>query len=130
MSSWTSQRRGVTTCVPSASVSPANFQSTIFLLFGQDSSRKLMDSHQSLPKRRSLTAIFAEGGCRWCLCTSRWLEAYQAYRSKKVSYLGVPRVDMDATEDSVLSMVDLNTLRQFAVQRGPGKGPDSGSTSS
>ncbi|KAI1339836.1 hypothetical protein F5Y15DRAFT_415755 [Xylariaceae sp. FL0016] len=62
------------------------------------------------------------GGCRWCLCTARWLEAYRAHRAGKVSTLGVPRVDLDATEDSALSMVDLNTFRQFAAGQGQGQG--------
>ncbi|KAI1505043.1 hypothetical protein F5X99DRAFT_405313 [Biscogniauxia marginata] len=62
-------------------------------------------------------ALGLRGGCRWCLCTARWLEAYRAYRGGRISVLGVPRVDLDATEDSALRMVDLQTLRQFAVDR-------------
>ncbi|KAI1352054.1 hypothetical protein F5Y01DRAFT_103925 [Xylaria sp. FL0043] len=86
----------------------------------------------SASRGNDLRTIGLTGGCRWCLCTARWLEAYQAYRSGKVTNLGVPRVDLDATEDSALAMVDMNTFRQFAVQR-PGQNQangGSGSTSS
>ena len=74
----------------------------------------------SASRGNDLRTVGLRGGCRWCLCTARWLEAYQAYRSGKVSNLGVPRVDLDATEDSALNMVDLDKFRQFAVQHGPG----------
>ncbi|KAI1636077.1 hypothetical protein F4809DRAFT_406092 [Biscogniauxia mediterranea] len=66
------------------------------------------------------------GGCRWCLCSARWLEAYRAYRAGRVSMLGVPRVDLDATEESALRTVDLQTLRQFAVREPEGGGSGSG----
>ncbi|KAI0868630.1 hypothetical protein GGS24DRAFT_204043 [Hypoxylon argillaceum] len=87
----------------------------------------------SASRGNDLRTIGLKGGCRWCLCTARWLEAYQAHRSGKVTNLGVPRVDLDATEDSALAMVDLNTFRQFAVQHGPGQsqnGAGGGSASS
>jgi len=56
------------------------------------------------------------GGCRWCLCTARWLEAFQAYKAGKISEMGVPRVDLEATEDSALRKVDLETFRKFEVK--------------
>ncbi|KAI0018197.1 hypothetical protein F4780DRAFT_752419 [Xylariomycetidae sp. FL0641] len=74
----------------------------------------------SASRGNDLRTVGLKGGCRWCLCTARWLEAYQAHRAGKVTNLGVPRVDLDATEDSALSMVDMNTFRQFAVQSGTG----------
>ncbi|KAI1361523.1 hypothetical protein F5Y08DRAFT_314412 [Xylaria arbuscula] len=83
----------------------------------------------SASRGNDLRTIGLKGGCRWCLCTARWLEAYQAYRAGKVTNLGVPRVDLDATEDTALGMVDMNTFRQFAVQR-PGQNGTSGGTSS
>lgn len=61
----------------------------------------------SASRGNDLRSAGLSGGCKWCLCTARWLEAYQAYRAGRVSVLGVPRVDLDATEDSALSMVDL-----------------------
>ncbi|KAI1139112.1 hypothetical protein F5Y05DRAFT_339284 [Hypoxylon sp. FL0543] len=70
----------------------------------------------SASRGNDLRSIGLKGGCKWCLCTARWLEAYQAYRSGRVSNLGVPRVDLEATEDSALRMVDMETFRPFAVR--------------
>ncbi|KAI0475640.1 hypothetical protein GGR56DRAFT_523974 [Xylariaceae sp. FL0804] len=83
----------------------------------------------SAARGNDLRAAGLSGGCRWCLCTARWLEAYRAHRAGRVGPLGVPRVDLDATEDSALRMVDLATLRQFAVRQPdqPGGGTGSGS---
>lgn len=80
----------------------------------------------SASRGNDLRTVGLKGGCRWCLCTARWLEAYQAYRSGKVTNLGVPRVDLDATEDSALSMVDMETFRQFAVKSEQSSGNTSG----
>ncbi|KAI2603749.1 hypothetical protein GGR54DRAFT_644489 [Hypoxylon sp. NC1633] len=70
----------------------------------------------SASRGNDLRAVGLKGGCKWCLCTARWREAYQAYRAGKVTNLGVPRVDLDATEDSALRTVDLEIFRQFAVR--------------
>ncbi|MGD8710160.1 MAG: DUF2237 domain-containing protein [Ectothiorhodospiraceae bacterium] len=48
-----------------------------------------------------------EPGDRWCLCTARWIEAYRA---------GVaPRVVLRATHEETLAMVDLATLKEYAI---------------
>lgn len=70
----------------------------------------------SASRGNDLRVAGLRGGCRWCLCTARWLEAYNAFRSGRVSQMGVPRVDLEATEDSALRMVDIPTLRQFEVK--------------
>lgn len=59
------------------------------------------------------------GGCKWCLCTSRWFEAYSAYKDGRIGIEAVPKVDLDATEDSALKKVDLETFKQFAVKKEP-----------
>ena len=53
-----------------------------------------------------------KGGDRWCLCASRWLEAYEA---------GVaPPVVLEATHESVLAIVPMKALLAHAwVQRPP-----------
>ncbi|KAI1770121.1 hypothetical protein F4818DRAFT_276141 [Hypoxylon cercidicola] len=81
----------------------------------------------SASRGNDLRSVGLKGGCRWCLCTARWLEAFQAYRSGKVTNLGVPRVDLDATEDSALRMVDMESFRQFAVRHDPSSGSPTGS---
>jgi len=55
-------------------------------------------------------------GCKWCLCTSRWLEAFQAYRDGRISKKAVPKVHLEATEDSALRRVDLDTFREFSAR--------------
>jgi uncharacterized protein len=55
-------------------------------------------------------------GCKWCLCTGRWLEAFQAYKDGVISKNGVPKVNLSATEESALKKVDLDTFKQFATE--------------
>ena len=45
-------------------------------------------------------------GDRWCLCASRWLEAWEAGAA--------PPVVLDATEASALGVVPLDVLRECA----------------
>lgn len=47
-------------------------------------------------------------GDRWCLCAGRWLEAYQAGAA--------PSVDLAATHEETLAVIDLETLQRFAVK--------------
>ncbi len=47
-------------------------------------------------------------GDRWCLCAGRWLEAYQAGAA--------PNVDLAATHEETLAVIDLETLQRFAAK--------------
>ncbi len=47
-------------------------------------------------------------GDRWCLCASRWVEAFQAGKA--------PMVKLEATHEKTLELVDLDTLVKFAVR--------------
>jgi len=50
-----------------------------------------------------------EPGDRWCLCAGRWLEAYRA---------GVaPLVDLDATHEETLAVIDFNLLVEYALNK-------------
>ncbi len=62
-----------------------------------------------------LRSIGLKDGCKWCLCAGRWLQAYQAYKAGIVSIEAVPRVDLEATENTTLRFIDLKTLQHFAV---------------
>lgn len=77
----------------------------------------------SASQGNDLRTIGLTGGCKWCLCTARWLEAVQAFKDGKISQNGVPKVDLDATEQSALKKVDLDTLRQFAVSKDESSSP-------
>ena len=46
-------------------------------------------------------------GDHWCLCAGRWLEAYEAGKA--------PRVDLDATNESALTIVPLEALQDHAI---------------
>ena len=48
-----------------------------------------------------------EPGDRWCLCAARWIEAYNAGMA--------PPVLLASTHEETLAMVDLETLRRYAV---------------
>lgn len=45
-------------------------------------------------------------GDKWCLCASRWAEAYEAGMA--------PKVVLEATHEATLSIVPLEVLKQFA----------------
>jgi uncharacterized protein (DUF2237 family) len=46
-------------------------------------------------------------GDQWCLCAGRWLEAYEAGKA--------PRVNLDATNESALTIIPLEALQQHAI---------------
>ena len=48
-------------------------------------------------------------GDRWCLCLSRWLQALEAGMA--------PRVYLAATHVSVLEHVEMDVLRQYALDK-------------
>ncbi|KAL7619475.1 hypothetical protein AAE478_010014 [Parahypoxylon ruwenzoriense] len=81
----------------------------------------------SASRGSDLRSIGLRGGRRRCPCTARWLEAYNAYRAGRVTALSVPRVDLDATEDSAPRMVGVETFRSFAVEHDPAVTGGSGS---
>lgn len=69
----------------------------------------------SASRGNDLRAAGLTHNCRWCLCTSRWLEALEAFRMGRITRDGVPKVNLEATDQVALERVDLATLRQFAV---------------
>ncbi|KAI6951576.1 hypothetical protein KC318_g7651 [Hortaea werneckii] len=59
-----------------------------------------------------------KGGCKWCLCASRWLEAFQAQDREPAGSKIVPKVWLGATNEKALGKVKLEDLRGFAVDGG------------
>ena len=47
-------------------------------------------------------------GDKWCLCATRWQEAYNAGMA--------PMVDLEATHMSSVEFVNLDNLKEFAVK--------------
>ena len=56
-----------------------------------------------------------KGGCKWCLCASRWLEAFEA-RGREGDKV-VPKVFLNATNEKALQKVELEDLKKFAVDK-------------
>lgn len=54
-------------------------------------------------------------GTKWCLCTSRWIEAFEAMSKGQISEKGVPKVFIHATHESALKSIDMKDLRRFAA---------------
>ena len=46
-------------------------------------------------------------GDAWCLCSMRWLEAYQ--------YASAPKLYLRRTHQEALSVIDLDILQNFAL---------------
>ncbi|KAF2091208.1 hypothetical protein K490DRAFT_71430 [Saccharata proteae CBS 121410] len=53
------------------------------------------------------------GGCKWCLCVSRWKEALDARKNDQDAV--VPKVFLNATNVKALDKVDLDDLKKFAA---------------
>ncbi len=49
-----------------------------------------------------------KGGDYWCLCLSRWIQAYEAGMA--------PRVKLESTHASVLEFIELDRLQEYAVR--------------
>lgn len=47
-------------------------------------------------------------GDHWCLCAARWLEALEAGAA--------PLVDLEATNEKALELIDLETIIKFALK--------------
>jgi uncharacterized protein len=56
-----------------------------------------------------------KGGCKWCLCATRWLEAFEARGREPAGDKIVPKVYLNATNQKALAQVKLEDLKKFAV---------------
>ncbi|KAF2767012.1 hypothetical protein EJ03DRAFT_329559 [Teratosphaeria nubilosa] len=56
-----------------------------------------------------------KGGCKWCLCATRWLEAFEA-RGKEGDKV-VPKVFLGATNEKALQKIKMEDLKAFAVDK-------------
>lgn len=69
----------------------------------------------SAAQGNNLREIGLTDGCKWCLCVSRWREAFENRSGdddKKV-----PKVVLKATNQRALEGVDLESLKKFAVDK-------------
>ena len=70
----------------------------------------------SASRGNDLRTIGLTDGCRWCLCTSRWKEAFDAFKKGEVGQKAVPSVFLHATDQSALKKVDMEDLKRFAAE--------------
>ena len=56
-----------------------------------------------------------KGGCKWCLCTSRWLEAFQERKSDDDKV--VPKVFLEATNQAALRDLNFDDLKKHAAKQ-------------
>ncbi|KAI9709753.1 MAG: hypothetical protein M1820_003156 [Bogoriella megaspora] len=61
-----------------------------------------------------LRSVGLTGGCKWCLCASRWKEAMDARSGDDDDV--VPKIVLSATNEKALDKVDLADLRKFAAK--------------
>jgi len=53
---------------------------------------------------------------KWCLCASRWKEAFDAAAKGSLSKSAVPQVYLHATHQSALDAVSYKDLKQYAAE--------------
>lgn len=70
----------------------------------------------SASQGNNLRTVGFKQGSKWCLCTSRWKEALDAYRDGKISREAVPTVHLHAAEQSALNEVKFQELKEFAAE--------------
>ncbi|KAI5778750.1 hypothetical protein EDC01DRAFT_673230 [Geopyxis carbonaria] len=78
----------------------------------------------SAARGNDLRKLGLKEGCRWCLCVTRWKEAYDAYKGgeKGIAHETVPRVVLEASGQRALEggKVTIAMLEEF--KGGDGKG--------
>jgi len=58
-----------------------------------------------------------KAGCKWCLCTTRWYEAFQARAREPAGDKIVPKVFLNATNEKALGKIPLEDLKAFAADK-------------
>ncbi len=55
-------------------------------------------------------------GTKWCLCTNRWKEAFDAFSRGDIGEKAVPKVFIHATHESALNSIDMKDLKRFGAE--------------
>ena len=58
-----------------------------------------------------------KAGCKWCLCASRWFEAFDARGREKEGEKIVPKIFLNATNEKALGKINLEDLKKYAVDK-------------
>jgi uncharacterized protein (DUF2237 family) len=67
-------------------------------------------------KGNNLRDAGVTNGMKWCLCSKRWKEAFDAAQSGDLAKSAVPRVHLHASHESALKDVKYGDLKQYAAQ--------------
>lgn len=70
----------------------------------------------SASRGNDLRSVGLTGGCKWCLCVSRWKEAFDARSGENDPK--VPKVYLSRTNERALEGVKMEELEKFALDKG------------
>jgi len=78
-------------------------------------------------KGNNLESAGVKPNMKWCLCASRWKEAYDAFKDGKLEKEAVPQVYLHASDKKALDVVAYKALSEFkappeAVREGSRQG--------
>ncbi|GAA5824568.1 hypothetical protein JCM11251_000479 [Rhodosporidiobolus azoricus] len=84
---------------------------------GNDLTSLFPSLKQSAPSSFSTSQETTSPPCVWCLCASRWMEAFKAAASHPQGEAIVPRVVLEATHERALrdGRIEMEVLEKFAV---------------
>lgn len=68
----------------------------------------------SAARGNDLRTVGLTDGCKWCLCVSRWKEAFDARTGD--GDRKVPKVVLEATNERALEKVGVEDLRKFSAE--------------
>jgi uncharacterized protein len=57
------------------------------------------------------------GGCKWCLCASRWKESFDAWKRGEIDRDSVPKIMLESTHKRALDRVKLEDLKAFDIKK-------------
>lgn len=69
-------------------------------------------------KGNNLDKAGVKPGMSWCLCASRWKEAYDAFKDGKLDKEAVPQVALHASDKKALDVVSYKALKEFRAPAG------------
>lgn len=65
-------------------------------------------------KGNNLEKAGVKDGMRWCLCASRWKEAFDAAQKGQLSHSAVPKVHLHASHEKALDEVKYGDLKKYS----------------
>jgi len=79
---------------------------------GATVSQEFLDFTNS--KGNNLEKAGVKDGMRWCLCASRWKEAFDAAQKGELAQSAVPKVHLHASHDRALDVLQYQDLKKYS----------------